>query len=103
MREEFVEFLRSEVSTLVMILLGQSVQRGGVDLAPDIDVDRGGVPGGSGHHGDALILPLDMTHTGHGLCHHLAALDVAVDDVRTGLTVQSGSNNVLCGDWTGLL
>ena len=55
-----------------MILLGQSVQRGGVDLAPDIDVYRGGVPGGSGHHGDALTgpgphhLPLDVRHAGHG-------------------------------------
>ena len=72
MREEFVEDLRSGVSTLVMVLLGQSVQRGGVDLAPDIDVYRGGVPGGSGHHGDALTgpgphhLPLDVRHAGHG-------------------------------------
>ena len=50
-------------------------------------MDRSRVPWGSGHHGDALILPLDVTHTGHGLCHHLAAL-------RTGLRVQSGNNNI---------
>ena len=49
-------------------LLGQRVQGRGVDLAPDVDVDRRRVPGGGRHHGDALPhprLPLDVRHTGH--------------------------------------
>ena len=48
--------------------LGQCVQGRGVDLPPDIDVDGRRVPGGGGHHGDALPhprLPLDVGHTGH--------------------------------------
>ena len=55
-------------------LLGQRVQGRGVDLTPDVDVDRRRVPGGGRHHGDALPhprLPLDVRHTGHLMSDYL--------------------------------
>ena len=78
-------------------------------------MDGSRVPGGSGHHGNALVLPLDVTHTGHGgggggvmSSPAGAALDVGLELVRSGLTPVSAHRvgttiSVPTGlDWTGL-
>ena len=66
---------------LVYVLLCQSIQRRGVNLAPNVNVDRSSEPGGGSHHGDPCAdpgLPLDMCDGRHERLDREAELDTGL-------------------------